>query len=302
MKTIKILLILYLTILIASCSNYDDAELWNKVNSLDNRITAIEQQLKTLNSDIDNIKTLTNALENRLYITNVASDVEGTTISFSDGTKTTINNGKDGTSAPIINVRFNGDRYYWVQTIDGRTDWLLDENGSMIPASGIDAITPLLRVDVSGYWQVSYNNGYTYDYIYDQYGGWVKATGSDGNSFFTSVTATDDEVPMVLSDGTEIVIPLGEQSPYKAVDLGLSVKWASYNIGASAPEQYGNLYLWGDPSGSAIVPSGYTGPSTSSISGTQYDLARAAWVDLGACLLGQSKQNLLEAALGVELL
>ena len=34
--------------------------------------------------------------------------------------------------------------------------------------------------------------------------------------------------------------------PADAVDLGLSVKWASYNIGASAPEDYGRYYAWGE--------------------------------------------------------
>lgn len=33
----------------------------------------------------------------------------------------------------------------------------------------------------------------------------------------------------------------------EAVDLGLSVKWASCNLGASSPEEYGNYYAWGEP-------------------------------------------------------
>ena len=32
----------------------------------------------------------------------------------------------------------------------------------------------------------------------------------------------------------------------EAVDLGLSVKWASFNIGATKPEESGDLYAWGD--------------------------------------------------------
>lgn len=32
----------------------------------------------------------------------------------------------------------------------------------------------------------------------------------------------------------------------KAVDLGLSVKWANINIGATAPEEYGAYYAWGE--------------------------------------------------------
>lgn len=30
------------------------------------------------------------------------------------------------------------------------------------------------------------------------------------------------------------------------VDLGLSVKWATCNVGADKPEEYGNLYAWGE--------------------------------------------------------
>lgn len=32
----------------------------------------------------------------------------------------------------------------------------------------------------------------------------------------------------------------------EAVDLGLSVKWASCNVGASSPEEYGGYYAWGE--------------------------------------------------------
>ena len=32
----------------------------------------------------------------------------------------------------------------------------------------------------------------------------------------------------------------------RAVDLGLSVKWASCNLGASTPEEYGDYYAWGE--------------------------------------------------------
>ena len=33
---------------------------------------------------------------------------------------------------------------------------------------------------------------------------------------------------------------------YKYVDLGLSVKWATCNIGASSPEEYGFYFAWGE--------------------------------------------------------
>lgn len=41
-----------------------------------------------------------------------------------------------------------------------------------------------------------------------------------------------------------------DKSPYDkyAVDLGLSVKWASMNVGASNEKDFGNYYGWGETS------------------------------------------------------
>ena len=36
---------------------------------------------------------------------------------------------------------------------------------------------------------------------------------------------------------------------YNMVDLGLSVKWADRNVGASSPEHYGSYFQWGDTEG-----------------------------------------------------
>lgn len=41
--------------------------------------------------------------------------------------------------------------------------------------------------------------------------------------------------------------PAPEEIPRNAVDLGLSVLWATCNLGADKPTQYGNYYSWGDP-------------------------------------------------------
>ena len=71
------------------------------------------------------------------------------------------------------------------------------------------------------------------------------------------------------------------------VDLGLSVLWAAYNVGASSPEEYGGYYAWGETE----VKSSYTwenykyyNPSTddfniigNEISGTSYDVAHVKW-------------------------
>lgn len=36
---------------------------------------------------------------------------------------------------------------------------------------------------------------------------------------------------------------------HEAVDLGLSVKWATCNVGANRPEEYGDYYAWGETEG-----------------------------------------------------
>lgn len=89
----------------------------------------------------------------------------------------------------------------------------------------------------------------------------------------------------------------------RVVDLGLSVKWASYNLGASAPEEPGGLYGWGDPTGTHTEQAQdekygnyIRNPALNNnnhiieclllynyqitpedISGTQYDIARSKW-------------------------
>lgn len=38
----------------------------------------------------------------------------------------------------------------------------------------------------------------------------------------------------------------GGSATYEYVDLGLSVKWATFNVGASKPEEYGDYFAWGE--------------------------------------------------------
>lgn len=78
-----------------------------------------------------------------------------------------------------------------------------------------------------------------------------------------------------------------------AVDLGLSVKWACCNVGASSPEDYGDYFAWGETSPKSSYTeknyqhwTDYNGDGLmdydettllSDISGTRYDAARANW-------------------------
>jgi hypothetical protein len=110
---------------------------------------------------------------------------------------------------PIIGVQEYEGVYYWTQTINGVTTWLTDKNGNKLPVSGKDAMTPMIQVNVDGYWVISYNGGITWTVIVDESGKPVKATGSGEchcQSFFQSVTYADGILTLVLIDGTTVQI------------------------------------------------------------------------------------------------
>ena len=52
-----------------------------------------------------------------------------------------------------------------------------------------------------------------------------------------------------ITDATRITFGYEEEQDFsEPVDLGLSVKWASCNLGASLPEGFGGFYAWGETS------------------------------------------------------
>lgn len=65
-----------------------------------------------------------------------------------------------------------------------------------------------------------------------------------------STTIIDDSFSFNKGQVTIIPVEIEENESTvpvpKAVDLGLSVKWASFNLGASKPEESGDYYAWGE--------------------------------------------------------
>ena len=69
-------------------------------------------------------------------------------------------------------------------------------------------------------------------------------------------------MPMSIGEVKDLVVP-------ESVDMGLSVKWATFNVGATAPEGYGDYFAWGEtepksdydwPSYKFELGSDYSGP------------------------------------------
>ena len=83
----------------------------------------------------------------------------------------------------------------------------------------------------------------------------------------------------------------GSSNGYGYVDLGLSVKWATCNVGATTPEEYGDYFAWGETSTKAEYNSDNSptyGLSISELQSqgyidgegnltSQYDAAQANW-------------------------
>ena len=84
----------------------------------------------------------------------------------------------------------------------------------------------------------------------------VIATANDGYEFVgwfigdnATAVSTDATYTFAVGEDIELVAKFNEKqnvASYEAVDLGLSVKWASFNVGATKPEEYGGYYAWGE--------------------------------------------------------
>ena len=70
----------------------------------------------------------------------------------------------------------------------------------------------------------------------------------DGNGIVYAVAIGSATITATTHDGnlTATCTVTVRQPVTGAVDLGLSVKWASFNVGATAPEEYGDYFAWGE--------------------------------------------------------
>ena len=89
---------------------------------------------------------------------------------------------------------------------------------------------------------------------------------------------TSDDNETTDSETTEDTI---DYNGYEAVDLGLSVKWATMNIGAESPEDYGYYYAWGETETKSTYTTSNSvtyGVEMDDFSGdATYDAATANW-------------------------
>lgn len=228
-------------LLAAGCKDeYDDSALAGRVESLEQRMAAMEDLCERMNTNIGALQTVVSALQGHDYVTGVVpvkqgSETVGYTITFGQAAPITIYNGEDGEQGapgekgedgytPAIGVKQDTDGvYYW--TVDGK--WLTDEAGNKVKAvgsdgkegekgeqgeqgeqgqqgepgtAGRDGVTPQLKIE-NDYWYISYDNGASWTQL-------GKATGADGDAMFKEVTYDENFVYFTLAEGTTLTLPL----------------------------------------------------------------------------------------------
>lgn len=113
----------------------------------------------------------------------------------------------------------------------------------------------------------------------------TRALNSKRLSFSVGENTGDDvrKGVIILRYGTlKQQIDIYQAASPKIIDLGLSVNWASYNIGAISADDYGGLYGWADPTGEKTSTNLDDYPTSNppvNISGTIYDIVRMKWGD-----------------------
>ena len=229
----------FITIILAflsaiACTNLD--QVWEELREHEERIERLEAECLRLNSNIEALQAVLEALQANDYITAITKIEEGGveigySITFAKAGTVNIYHGGDGAdgSTPSIGVKkaANG-AYYW--TSGG--DWLTDDDGNMIPATVSDPdgeyVTPQFRV-ADGKWYVSYDNGNSWKEI--------SPAGEDEADIFRNVTYDQRYVYITLADGSQFKIPYKTDS--KVVDLFIFMgqsNMAGRGVAAQAPE------------------------------------------------------------------
>ena len=227
-----------------SCSDpFDDSYLMDRIDELTERIEALEDFSDQVQSDIDALQDIIIKLQSAVTVDNIVFGADSYTIKFSDGSSITITDGKDGqdgedgrdgqdgqdgqdgedgkdgmTPPTIIVIEEDGVYYWGYENPDGSKEFILDNDGNKIP---VTAAAPEVRINPdTGNWEISTDGGQTW-----------KDTGMPsvgiGDSLFLDIMEDDDNVYLVLRDGSVIVIPKTKEFSFELDITGESLDFTS---------------------------------------------------------------------------
>ena len=203
MKRIQRILLTAIITIVApaftACTDYQD-----EINALDFRITVLENLVRQLNSDLESMQVIVNAMEEGDYITNVTENSQGYIITFNKSGAVVIKDGKDGQNGrdgkdaqiPDISVK-QGEDGYWYWTLNG--EYITNSNGESVRANGKDGLDGKDGKDGE--------NGKD---------GQDGKDGIDGNQFFTTiyyeVNAEGEFMVVITRSGQTFRIPIYKNS------------------------------------------------------------------------------------------
>lgn len=211
-----------------------------------------------------------------------------------DGYLNYIEYGDDALNEGTVNYKYdeNGYSYTLESFYDKETaeyiynvEFPNDASLNLIPLyTGGDYLSVLKIFDIAGKRAPFLAREYTYEhkrtYTHKQF-----IFSKDKEGRVIQIKESDDISPQVWDIYYEEYVdePTNEPTTDEgtvadAVDLGLSVKWASWNLGATNSGEYGGLYAWGVPDAKpGYNVEGSRPDYLKEISGTEYDIARSKW-------------------------
>ncbi|WP_417009949.1 PL29 family lyase N-terminal domain-containing protein [Bacteroides congonensis] len=219
---------------LAAC-NTDD--LRDDVDNLKGRVESLEAQINLLNDNMTAIKRL---LEGGQTITEITQTNGTYTLKLSGGETVTLTQGSAGEiKYPEISVNDEGQ---WV--VNGE---VLTQNGVPVQAVGTpgnDGITPKFRLtDDGSYWQVSYDNGTSWQDVLDESGNKVSAVnngssgGSSSDTFFESAgidESGDFFVIQLKGQNESISIPIVKDLLCEIIEPAEGMNKGYWEIGTGA--------------------------------------------------------------------
>jgi hypothetical protein len=147
--------------LITACGEDYSSDI-DKLNSqysdIDRRVTTLESQVRTLNSQLGQLSVLAQAAEQNFYITSVKTTGETYELTLSNGRVIILQKGTDNTLIPMPAVSMTqiSGFYYW--TLNGVL--LMGDDGKPVRSDGV---TPILRYDyTTQQWVISIDGGTTF--------------------------------------------------------------------------------------------------------------------------------------------
>ena len=228
------------------------AELQNQINAINTKLAAIENRLATLEDKVNALETRIQSMrfipeysDGRVDLTSMQA-----TLTFilspseaANAISQAYQNNKGIVNAYISRTKA---RTRAVDTPETLTITSINGNANGMLEIGIDASS--LPED---YWKET----------------------ATANIYIHIADGNNDIISEVIQAFCNITIITAE-----AIDLGLSVKWATCNVGATSPEEFGGYYAWGETEEKSTYNSStYIVDIDDTILNSEHDVVRAKW-------------------------